>query len=130
MADYEMLRSTVKELLENAGKYATTGSPITVRASETSSEVTVSVHNRGPVIALEERERIFERFYRSPSHRHSAPGTGLGLSVARHAIEAHGGHIWVISGEHEGTTFYFSLPRGLDTPRTQRLEARLCREEY
>ncbi len=59
-----------RELLENAAKY--------------SSEVMVSVHNRGPVIGLEDREQIFERFYRCPSHRHSAPGTGIGLSVARH----------------------------------------------
>ncbi len=130
VADFEMVRATVKELLENAAKYSTAGSPILVRASENSKEIMVSVHNRGPVIPLEDRERIFERYYRCPDHRHSAPGTGIGLSVARNAIEAHGGHIWVISGEREGTTFHFSLPRGFDTQQTTPLEAYLCREEF
>ncbi len=130
VADYEMLTATVRELLINAAKYSIAGSPITVRATESASEVMVSVHNRGPVIKLEDRERIFERFYRCPEHRHSAPGTGIGLSMARHALDAHGGHIWVISGEREGTTFNFSLPRGMDTQRTLGLEARLCPEKF
>jgi two-component system sensor histidine kinase KdpD len=136
MADYDMLTATIRELLENAAKYSTAGSPILVRASRSHTEVLVSVHNRGPVIPLEDRERIFERFYRCPLHRYSAPGTGIGLAMARNTLHAHGGHIWVISGEHQGTTFTFSLPRSLpatlpnalpsrhQAQRTQKLEAR------
>ena len=111
-ADYEMLRSTLSELLDNAIKYSEQGAPVTLAAQSDEREMLLSVHSWGKVIQLEDRERIFERFYRSREHRHSAPGTGIGLSVARRATEAHNGHIWVTSSEAEGTTFYVSLPQG------------------
>jgi two-component system sensor histidine kinase KdpD len=57
-----------------------------------------------------ERERIFERFYRSPETRDCAPGTGIGLTVSRQIAEAHGGRIWVESDLNAGTTFYLGLP--------------------
>ncbi len=71
----------------------------------------ISVHNEGAPIRLEDRERIFERFYRCPETRDAAPGTGIGLSIARKAAEAHHGHVWVICGEGEGNTFLVSLPQ-------------------
>jgi two-component system sensor histidine kinase KdpD len=109
-ADYEMIASTLKELLINAVKYSTVGSPITIALSESACELTLSVQSHGPVIRMEDRDRIFERFYRGLNHRHAAPGTGIGLSVARRVTEAHGGHIWVTSSEEVGTTFHLSLP--------------------
>jgi two-component system sensor histidine kinase KdpD len=109
-ADYEMIASTLKELLSNAVKYSTIGSPITISLSETPYELTLSVQSHGAVIRMEDRDRIFERFYRGLNHRHAAPGTGIGLSVARRVTEAHGGHIWVTSSEEAGTTFHLSLP--------------------
>jgi two-component system sensor histidine kinase KdpD len=72
----------------------------------------IGVHNEGPAIAPADRERIFERFYRTEESRHRASGTGLGLSIARKAAEAHGGRTWVVSEEGAGTTFFFALPRG------------------
>ncbi len=110
VADYEMIASTLRELLNNALKYSTLGSPITLSLSANSAEATLSVRSHGQVICAEDRERIFERFYRGRNHRHLAPGTGIGLSVARRVAEAHGGHIWVTSSEEEGTTFFLSLP--------------------
>jgi two-component system sensor histidine kinase KdpD len=68
------------------------------------------VHNFGPTIPIEDREQIFERFYRSSALKEVAPGTGIGLSIVRKAAEAHHGHVWVISDEKEGTTFFLSLP--------------------
>jgi two-component system sensor histidine kinase KdpD len=112
-ADHEMLRSTLTELLDNAVKYSEVGSPVRVSAQGGEGELLLSVHSWGEVIQLEDRERIFERFYRSREQRHSVPGTGIGLSVARRATEAHRGHIWVTSSEAEGTTFHVSLPREL-----------------
>jgi len=111
VVDHDMLASTVKELLINAVKYSTVGSPITVTACEGTQELLLSVHNRGPAIRVEDREHIFEKFYRGAEHHHAAPGTGLGLFVARRVAEVHGGRIWVTSGEMEGTTFHLSLPR-------------------
>ncbi|NYF80321.1 sensor histidine kinase [Granulicella arctica] len=110
VADHDMIASTLKELLDNAAKYSRTGTPIRISASESSKELLISVHSQGPVIQLEDRERIFDRFYRCADHRYSAPGTGIGLSFARRVTEAHAGHIWVISDEQEGTTFNLSLP--------------------
>ncbi len=109
-ADHDMLSSTLKELLNNAMKYSTIGSPITSTLSEGSSALTLAVKSHGEVIHAEEHERIFERFYRGHNHRHAAPGTGIGLSVARRVTEAHGGRIWVTSTEAAGTTFHLSLP--------------------
>jgi two-component system, OmpR family, sensor histidine kinase KdpD len=112
--DFDMIASTLSELLKNATKYSAVGSPITIALSENSDELILSVQNYGPVIRMEDRDRIFERFYRGLDHRHAAPGTGLGLSVAQRVTEAHGGHIWVTSSEESGTTFHLSLPTGTE----------------
>lgn len=109
-ADYEMLHSILTELLDNAAKYSDIARPISLTASHNGQEFLLSVHSWGDVIDVEDRERIFERFYRSRGHRHSAPGTGIGLAVARRTAEAHAGHIWVTSSEREGTTFHIALP--------------------
>jgi two-component system sensor histidine kinase KdpD len=74
------------------------------------TEVVISVHNVGSTIRIEDRERIFDRFYRAQDMIDSVPGTGIGLSVVRKAAEAHHGHVWVISDDKEGTTFFVSLP--------------------
>lgn len=113
-ADHDMISSTLKELLNNAMKYSTVGSPITITVSESSSELTLAVKSHGEVIRMEDRDRIFERFYRGQNHRHAAPGTGIGLSVARRVTEAHGGHIWVTSSAEAGTIFHLSLPNHLE----------------
>jgi two-component system sensor histidine kinase KdpD len=109
-ADHDMLRSTLSELLENAVKYSRSGKPISLSASHGRNELNLSVHSWGSVIRLDDRERIFERFYRCREHQELARGTGIGLSVARRTAEAHMGNIWVTSSEQEGTTFNISLP--------------------
>jgi two-component system sensor histidine kinase KdpD len=114
IADFDMIASTLNELLNNAVKYSAVGSPITIALSESPDELTLSVQSYGPAIRMEDRERIFEKFYRGLDHRHAAPGTGIGLSVARRVTEAHGGHIWVTCSEESGTTFHFSLPIGTE----------------
>jgi signal transduction histidine kinase len=60
---------------------------------------------------MQDRERVFERFYRSSDAKQRAPGAGVGLSIVKKAAEAHRGHVWVISAEEEGTTFYLSIPK-------------------
>jgi len=71
----------------------------------------ISVHNVGPAIPISDRERIFQRFYRSEGSKDMAAGTGIGLSAVKMAAEAHRGHVWVISDPREGTTFFLSLPQ-------------------
>jgi len=112
--DRGLLATIVGQFVDNAAKYSPPGSPIRVSAEGRHSQVVISVHNEGAPIRLEDRERIFERFYRCPETKDVAPGTGIGLSIARKAAEAHHGHVWVISGEGEGegNTFFVSLPQG------------------
>jgi two-component system sensor histidine kinase KdpD len=107
--DRELLATIVRQFVDNAAKYSRPGSSIEISAQESASEILIAVHNDGPTIRPEDRERIFERFYRCPETKHRAPGTGLGLSIAKKAAEAHNGHVWVISDEEEGTTFFLSI---------------------
>jgi len=111
--DRGLLRTALLQLLDNAAKYSTPGSPIAIRAQEEDGEVVVSVHNEGAAILPSDRERIFERFYRAPESKHRAPGTGLGLSIAKKTADAHHGRLWVASEEGKGTTFYFAVPKAV-----------------
>jgi two-component system, OmpR family, sensor histidine kinase KdpD len=109
-ADLRLLQMALSQFLDNASKYAEPASPIRLGATVTGSETVFSVHNRGSYIFPEEGERIFQRFYRSPQSRYRAPGTGIGLTVAKQIVEAHLGHVWMESDVHSGTTFYMGLP--------------------
>jgi two-component system sensor histidine kinase KdpD len=111
--DHKILATALEQFIDNAAKYSTPGSPISVTAEENLGEIVFAVHNEGPPIRPADRERIFERFYRAEESRHRASGTGLGLSIAKKAAEAHGGRTWVVSDEGTGTTFFFALPRGI-----------------
>lgn len=109
--DRDLLSMALAQYLDNAAKYSFAGTSVKVAAWESHSEVLISVHNFGPPIPIADRERIFQRFYRSEGTRHRAPGTGIGLSTVKMAAEAHHGHVWVISNADEGTTFFLSLPQ-------------------
>jgi two-component system, OmpR family, sensor histidine kinase KdpD len=117
--DRRLLTMLLTQYLDNACKYSNAGSPITVRAVNTGQEVVFSVHSFGPVISLADRERIFDRFYRAVGSDHRAPGTGIGLSVAKRAALIHGGTVWLSSDETEGTTFYAAIP-ATTTPEASR----------
>lgn len=110
--DRALLTMIVEQYLDNAIKYSNADTPIDVAAHRSRSEVLISVHNLGPTIRIEDRERIFDRFFRGDNESAQIPGTGIGLSVVKKAAEAHHGHVWVISDDSEGTTFFLSLPTG------------------
>jgi two-component system, OmpR family, sensor histidine kinase KdpD len=110
LADRELIATAIAQFVDNAAKYSTPGSPIAIAVDNQGGEIIVSVHNEGSEVRQEDRERIFERFYRSPGSNHRAAGTGLGLSIARKAAEAHQGRTWVQSEPGKGTTFFLSLP--------------------
>jgi two-component system sensor histidine kinase KdpD len=109
--DRDLLSMALVQFLDNAAKYSFAGTLVKIEAWESHSQVLISVHNFGPPIPITDRERIFQRFYRSESTMHRAPGTGIGLSTVKMAAEAHRGHVWVISNANEGTTFFLSLPQ-------------------
>jgi signal transduction histidine kinase/DNA-binding response OmpR family regulator len=109
LGDPDRLAQVLGNLLSNSIKFAPPGGTIDVEVFGPpllTDAVGVSVHNEGAPIAEDERERIFEPF--SASGRRVG-GTGLGLSISRSIVEAHGGKIWVESGER-GTRFVFTLP--------------------
>jgi two-component system sensor histidine kinase KdpD len=108
--DRQLLAITISELLVNAAKYSSADSPIAVSARNEDGHILISIHNNGPAIDLAERELIFDRFYRSPTTKHRASGSGIGLSVAKRTAEAHQGRMWVNSSPEMGTTFVLSLP--------------------
>lgn len=109
--DRELLMMILTQYLDNAAKYSAPETPIDVTVRESNSELLLSVRNRGSLIQMRDRERVFERFYRGTDAKERAPGTGVGLSIVKKAAEAHHGHVWVISGEEEGTTFFLSMPK-------------------
>ncbi len=109
-ADAALLSKVLVHLLENAAKYSVPGSPIGLAAFQNRKSVTVTVTDTGPGIEPEERERIFEKFYRGRSQRYRAPGTGMGLAICRAVMEAHRGTITVESRVGQGSTFALTLP--------------------
>lgn len=110
-ADSPLLQMSIFQLLDNAAKYGSPSSPISVTLKEDSSEILISVHNEGSFISSEERTKIFQRFYRCPGSSQKVSGTGLGLSIVKRITEAHHGRVWVTSDPLSGTTFFMALPR-------------------
>jgi two-component system, OmpR family, sensor histidine kinase KdpD len=112
--DQQLMSMLLTQYIDNACKYANFGSTVTIRVLVTATEAIFSVHSFGPVIPMADRERIFDRYYRSSTYADRAPGTGIGLSVARRAAQIHGGYVWVTSDEEEGTTFFAAIPVTLE----------------
>jgi two-component system sensor histidine kinase KdpD len=108
--DRQLMLMLLTQYIDNACKYANYGTTITIRVLAAGAEAIFSVHSYGPEIPMADRERIFDRYYRSSGYANRAPGTGIGLSVAKRAAQVHGGYVWVTSDEHEGTTFYAAIP--------------------
>jgi len=109
--DRGLLSMALAQYLDNAAKYSFVGTTVKIDARQSHSEVLISVHNFGPAIPISDREKIFQRFYRSEATMQLAGGTGIGLSAVKMAAEAHRGHVWVISNANEGTTFFLSIPQ-------------------
>ncbi|GHO71607.1 hypothetical protein KSC_104990 [Ktedonobacter sp. SOSP1-52] len=109
--DYLHVTQVLTNLLENAVRYSPPGSPLDLQVQVTNQEVVICLGDRGPGVPEEERERIFEKFYRVLVPGKMIPGSGIGLSVCRGLIEAHGGRIWEENREGGGACFFFTLPR-------------------
>lgn len=110
-ADGDRVTEILLNLLDNALRHTPQGGVIEMTGAAEGRCVRVSVGNSGPGIAPENRERIFERFYRLDASRSSATGgSGLGLAIVRSLVEAHGGTIRVEERPGGGTQFSFTLP--------------------
>jgi two-component system, OmpR family, sensor histidine kinase KdpD len=117
MADPELLQLAFQQLLDNACKYSLPGSAVTVSIDSQEEWVAIRTSNCGSFIRPSERSRIFERFYRGGETRHWAPGSGLGLYVARKIVHAHGGSLDLEVGTatDQNTVFRLALPRARES---------------
>jgi two-component system sensor histidine kinase GlrK len=110
-ADPEKLRSVVDNLIGNAVKFTPAGGSVSVLARSSGDEALIDVIDSGPGVPAEERESIFDSFFRGRAKASArVEGSGLGLAIAREFVEAHGGRISVL-GEARGAHFRVALPR-------------------
>ena len=109
-ADFLLLKQCLFNVLENAGKYTPPRTRIWITAAMVGQDVVISIADEGPGIAAGEDERIFEKYYRSPTPGEAKPGRGLGLSVSRGLLTAMGGSIRVRSMPGGGAIFLVTVP--------------------
>jgi two-component system sensor histidine kinase KdpD len=109
LGDRRLISNALGQIINNAFKYSTRDTPITIRVGSGTTGATVSVQNEGPTIQPSDRDRIFDRFYRSEVIRQKSSGSGLGLSIVKRVVEAHEGSVWVES-QAGTTTFSLAFP--------------------
>jgi signal transduction histidine kinase len=108
-ADPTLMKHAFRNLIENAFKFGAKN--LHVRAARDNGNVTVQFKDNGPGIPPEDRERIFERFYQvDKDFVGQIPGAGLGLTMVKETVQAHGGRVWVDSEPGKGATFFVTLP--------------------
>ncbi|MDX1632973.1 MAG: ATP-binding protein, partial [Thermoanaerobaculia bacterium] len=108
--DPDALEQAALNLLGNAMKYSGDSSVIDLRVFRRDGHAVLEVEDRGIGIPPEERERIFEEFYRLGAEEQDVPGTGLGLTLVSHVAREHGGRVTVESEPGEGSTFGLWIP--------------------
>jgi signal transduction histidine kinase len=109
LADRDVLRQALINLVDNAVKFTPAGGQIQLRVSQIGRDAVVDVIDTGPGVPADARDRVFERFYRSGTSA-GAPGAGLGLSIAKGAVEANGGRL-TLEPSASGSTFRITIPR-------------------
>lgn len=116
--DPDRLRQVLVNLLENAARYAPVGSQLDVGLRRGAEHATLTVRDRGPGIPEEERESVFQRFYRlDRARRRTTGGTGLGLAIVRSLVLLHGGRVAASSHPEGGAVLTVTLPLSAGIPR-------------
>jgi two-component system sensor histidine kinase KdpD len=111
--DRQLILMLLTQYIDNACKYATAGTAITIRAVRVNSEVVFSVHNFGPLIPVADRESIFDHYSLPAFLANRTASAGFGLAVAKRIASVHGGRVWLVSGEATGTSFFAAIPAPL-----------------
>lgn len=111
-ADEDRIYQVLMNLMGNALQYTPSGGAVTVTAAVEAANLKITAKDTGVGIAPEHLPHLFTRFYRVDKSRSRAGGgSGIGLTIAKHLVKAHGGHIWATSpGESQGSEFGFTLP--------------------
>jgi two-component system sensor histidine kinase/response regulator len=113
MADAGRIEQVLMNLLNNALKFTPSGGAIVVEAADVDGDAEITVSDTGPGMPANELPLLFERFSQASTAKAAPGGTGLGLVICRHLVEAHGGRIWAKSEVGKGSRFAFRLPRTL-----------------
>jgi two-component system sensor histidine kinase KdpD len=108
LVDHTLIEQAIAKLLANAGSHTPSRSPIEIDAEYKNGALVISVSDRGSGLPIESAERIFEKFYRGDSRK--TGGLGLGLSIARGFVEAHGGKLAAENRDGGGARFIITLP--------------------
>jgi len=108
--DAVLIQQVLVNLLENALRYTADGTPLEIEATSSADQVILEIRDRGPGIREEEAEQLFERFYRGHSHSPQDGGVGLGLTICRAIVQAHGGTIALVNRAEGGTIARLTLP--------------------
>lgn len=109
--DHYRIRQVVDNLIQNAKRHVDSDGKISAGAKLKENNIQVFIADNGEGISKEDLQNIFEKFYRGEKSRsRQYGGVGLGLSICKYIIEAHGGRIWVDSKTGHGSTFYFTIP--------------------
>jgi two-component system sensor histidine kinase KdpD len=110
LADREQILTALSQLLNNAIRYSEPNSRVDIFLAEEKGRTVLTIRSKGPVLTVDDCERIFERFYRAPQTQHISAGTGLGLSIVKKIVSAHRGSVWAEPNAGYGTSFSISLP--------------------
>ncbi|TAM73023.1 ATP-binding protein [Mycobacterium sp.] len=120
LGDETLLITALANLVSNAIAYSPPGSPVSISRRRRGENVEVAVTDRGIGIALEDQERVFERFFRGDKARSRATGgSGLGLAIVKHVAANHNGTIGVWSKPGTGSTFTLSIPAAMPSHRDE-----------
>ena len=118
IVDKDKIRQVLENILSNAVKYSPEGGTIRITGNVVEDHYQVSIEDQGIGMTPEQVEKIFDKFYRADASNTAIPGTGLGMSIVKYLVEAHGGEVWVESPSTElgtgevgkGTTVRFTIP--------------------
>ena len=108
--DRVKMEQVTRNLISNAVKYSPDGGRIRIAGEVLDGDFLISFEDQGQGMSLEQKEKIFDKFYRADASNTATEGSGLGMSIVKYIVEAHGGEVWVESEKNKGTKVSLTIP--------------------
>jgi signal transduction histidine kinase len=112
IVDKDKITQVLENIIGNAVKYSPDGGLVRVTGQLSEGYYRISIEDQGMGMTPEQVDEIFEKFYRADASNTAIQGTGLGMTIVKYIVEAHGGEVWVESEVGKGTTVSFTIPLG------------------